>query len=131
MNAIAAQVATFFKRQTPHERALALCRKLDAAQPTEGGDYEDRFVQVGNLLGGEGKSGMVGALTDALDRIESDLMQEATWPDYSPGRGGNDPDHWVSAELQDRIADAQDAFCRRFVADAEAILAAAVAVEAA
>lgn len=104
-------------------KAMQLAERLDRTL-TAGPDFlmEDVLTQIGMLLGGLSVKGFKADLTAELLRLEDEAFENAGPWDYSPGRGGNDPDAFVSDHLLAAIDAAEEAFCADFIRQAEALL---------
>ncbi len=119
-------VAAVKQRICPQTAAAALCAKLDkqqAADPSgEDEAAQERLEQLGTLLGGVGDDGFVAVLDWNMQRIETDKTEKADPRDYHSGRGGNDPDRYMSGWLEDAIEMARNEFCRDFMFDCERVM---------
>jgi hypothetical protein len=96
---------------TPEAQALAYAHRLDViAAEIARGPYrpadealEEALHAIGNLLGGLSCKGYAADLRAHLDRVEEDLLSDASPWDYSAGLGGLDPDQVFSSRLSDAI----------------------------
>ena len=94
-------------------QARAFAARLDALLHYPDDYVGDALLAIGELLGGLSVGGFSADLRSHLDRVESDLLEDASPQDYSPGFGGNDPNGVFSDRLsyqidQARACDAQD-----------------------
>jgi hypothetical protein len=103
--------------------ALAFAAHLDALAAKDKPDaVEDALLEVGELLGGLSIHGFQGDLRAHLDRVEADMLDDASPRDYSPGTGGNDPDAVFSSKLSDQIDQARADDAADWEASARALL---------
>lgn len=103
--------------------ALAFAAGLDALAAKDKPDVvEDALLEVGELLGGLSVHGFAGDLRAHLQRVEDDLLEDASPRDYSPGLGPNDPDGIFSARLSDAIDQARADDCADWLESARAVM---------
>lgn len=102
--------------------ARALADTLDSLLGYDDDQIADALLSIGELLGGLGCRGFRADLDAHLERLEADLLEDAHPSEYSRGRGGNDPDTYLSGRLEDRIAEARAADAADWHAEADALL---------
>jgi hypothetical protein len=102
--------------------ARALACRLDALLHYPDEAVEDALLAIGELLGGLSVGGFSADLRTHLERVEADLIEDASPQDISRGWGPNDPDNYISGRLEDRIAEARACDARDWMDEAQVIL---------
>jgi hypothetical protein len=88
-------------------QARAFACKLDALLHYPDDDVADALLAIGELLGGLSCKGFADDLRVHLERVEQDLIEDASPQDIRRGWGPNDPENYISGRLEDRIAEAR------------------------
>jgi hypothetical protein len=122
MDAMPLDTTTTLAPDRVEASARALADTLDSLLGYDDEAIADALLSIGELLGGLGCRGFKADLDAHLERLEEDLLEDASPQDYSPGWGGNDPNQVFSAELQDRIAEMRAADAADWHAEADALL---------
>ena len=118
--------AAFRSHSDTEAQARAFACRLDVLLGLQDERVEDALLAIGELLGGLGCKGFAADLRSHLDRLEADEIENASPQDISRGKGGNDPDSWISGRLEHRIAEMRAVDARDWHDSALSILDAAM-----
>jgi hypothetical protein len=103
-------------------QARAFAARLDALLHYPDEYVEDALLAIGELLGGLSCKGFADDLRTHLDRVESDILEDAHPSDVSRGWGPNDPDNYISGRLEDAIAESRATDAQDWMDEATLIL---------
>jgi len=119
--------AAFRSHSDTEAQARAFACRLDVLAGLQDERVEEALLAIGELLGGLSVHGFAADLRSHLARVEQDQLEDAHPSDISRGKGGNDPDSYISGRLEHRIAEMRATDARDWHESAIDLLDAAMA----